>query len=87
MVAFLVALGLFVAFCAALLNPYGRKLLGTMAAVAGVIAAIVLIVIGMNDAETKRQERAQAAAQATQRPGMTDQELFAATDAATPAGR
>lgn len=35
---FLVGLGLFVAFCSALLNPYGRKLLLTMV---GVIALII----------------------------------------------
>jgi len=40
---YLIALGLFVAFCAALLNPYGRRLLATMALVGAALVAGVVI--------------------------------------------
>lgn len=61
LMGYLVAFGLFVAFCAALLNPYGRKLLAMMFVVAAVLITAGVL-IGRNAdasyAESVRTEQA-----------------------------
>lgn len=64
---YLVALGLFVLFCMALMHPYGRRLLGVMALVAGTLIAGIATFIYVTNRQADRAE-AEAAAEAARKP-------------------
>ena len=57
---YLIALALFVAFCAALLSPYGRRLLAVMFGVLVVLIGVLWVLGSMQ--ESARQRAAQEAA-------------------------
>lgn len=59
---YLIALGLFVAFCAALLNPYGRRLLAVMLVVATVLITAGVLIGQHADASYAEGIRAEQAA-------------------------
>ena len=62
---YLIALGLLAAFSAALLHPYGRRVLGVMALVVVVILRAIWLIATWGDANYKRQQALlQQAAQA-----------------------
>jgi len=58
----LIALGLLIAFSAALMNPYGRRLLGVMFVVCMVVAGALYLLI-QHAGKAQEQQAADAAAE------------------------